>query len=104
MKFTKSFYIKLVILMLPVLGLFLWPILQSRFNSIGGGGYDLTNLYAGTFILIYIIIWNVLILISLIINFYKKKSVHLNEDKSLVIFGLSLFTLSLIILTNTWFN
>ena len=89
-------------LILPVVGLFLWPLLQSRSNSIGGGGYDLTNLYAGIFILIFIIVWNILIFISLVVNNYKKNLIYLSEDKSLIIFGLSLFTLSFIILVNTW--
>lgn len=104
MKFTKSFYIKLTLLILPVIGLFLWPILESHSSSIGGGSYDLTNLYAGIFILMVIIMWIIAIIISLIINSYKKNSVYSSEDKMLIIFGLALFTLSFVILSNTWFH
>lgn len=104
MKFTKSFYIKLSLLILPVIGLFLWPILESHSSSIGGGSYDLTDLYAGIFILMVIIIWLISIIIILIINIYKKNTVHSSEDKMLIIFGLALFSLSFIILSNTWFH
>lgn len=86
MKFTKSFYIKLTLLILPVIGLFLWPILESHSSSIGGGSYDLTNLYAGIFILMVIIIWIIAIIISLIINSYKKNAVYYSEDKMFIIF------------------
>lgn len=104
MKFTKLFYIKLTLLILPVIGLFLWPILENHSSSIGGGSYDLTDLYAGIFILLVIIIWIIVIIISLIINSYKKNIIYSSEDKMLIIFGLALFTLSFIILSNTWFH
>ena len=104
MKFTRIFYIKLALLIFPTIGLFLWPILESQSNSIGGGSYDLTELYAGIFILVSIIIWIVAILISLFINNHRKNFIYLSEDKSLIVFGLLVFTLSFIILINTWFS
>jgi hypothetical protein len=104
MKFTKTFYIKLILLILPVVGLFLWPFLQSKSNSIGGGSYDLTKLYAGIYILIFTVFWIIAIFISLILNSYNKKKEQLSEDKSLIVFGLIVFTSSFIILANTWIS
>ena len=103
MKFSKSSWYKFGFLIAVILGLFCWPFMGNNSGSIGGGSYDLTDLYAGIFILITIIIWTIYILLCLIYFSVKKNSKLLKENRILLLTGISLFVVFYSILQATWF-
>lgn len=98
----KGFYIRLLLLIVPVSILIIIPFIENSSNSIGGGGYDLTDLFYGAFILIAIFIWIFFIVIHSIV--FRKKPDVINENSKLLIIGLVSFITALLILLNTWFE
>lgn len=104
MKLSTSFWIKLGLLITLIFGLICWPFVENVSNTTGGGSYDLTNLYAGIFILISIIIWTVLILISMAYYATKKNVLILKESQKLLLIGISVFIACFIVLQLTWFR
>ncbi|WP_101472541.1 hypothetical protein [Flavobacterium lindanitolerans] len=96
----KSFFIKLALLIVPILLISSVPLTKQSYQSIGGGGYDLTNLYCGFFILLAIIIW-ILFIIGHSIIFRKNRNT-LNDNLKLVGIGFGTFFIASLILFNTW--
>jgi len=100
----NSFYIKLVMLIIPVLVFLMMPYFDENTNSIGGGYYDITKLYAGIFILISITVWFLLIMANSAYFYYTKNKEGLNNNNPLLLIGIISFMISLAILTFTWFS
>lgn len=96
----KSFFIKLAFLILPILIIVSVPLTKESHQSIGGGGYDLTNLYCGFFILLAIITWILFILVHSII--FRKNRNILNDNLKLVGIGFGILCIAALILFNTW--
>jgi len=96
----KSFFIKLAFLILPILIIASVPLTKESHQSIGGGGYDLTNLYCGFFILLVIIAWILFILIHSVI--FRKNRNALNDNLKLVGIGFGILFIASLILFNTW--
>ena len=104
MKLKKLFYIKLLFLLVPVLGLFLWPTLESHQSSGGGGSYDLTKAYAGIFMLCYIAMFVAVIFLMLIILSFMSKPQNYKENGIILAIGVLLWISSFIILSETWLH
>ncbi|MEZ0006513.1 hypothetical protein ABH942_001883 [Flavobacterium sp. 28YEA47A] len=96
----KSFFIKLTFLVLPILIIASVPLTKERHQSIGGGGYDLTNLYCGFFILLAIITWILFIIIHSIV--FRKNRNTLNDNLKLIAIGFGILFIASLILFNTW--
>ncbi|TPD70479.1 hypothetical protein [Flavobacterium microcysteis] len=96
----KSFFVKLAFLILPILIIASIPLTKESHQSIGGGGYDLTNLYCGFFILLAIIAWILFILIHSVI--FRKNRNALNDNLKLVGIGFGILFIASLILFNTW--
>ena len=96
----KSFFIKLALLLVPILIIASAPLTKQSHQSIGGGGYDLTNLYSGFFILLAIIAWILFIIVHSII--FRKNSNILNDNLKLVGIGFGILFIASLLLFNTW--
>lgn len=90
-------------LIIPVALLLSMPAFDESANSIGGGNYSVTKLYAGIYILVAISIWFFIILFNSAYFYYKKNKEGLDNNNPLLLIGIVSFLLSLVILTFTWF-
>ncbi|MCY1228687.1 hypothetical protein D3C87_365350 [compost metagenome] len=97
---TKSFYVKLFLLIVPIIILASVPFIEGNTNSIGGGGYDLTDLFYGIYILIAIIAWIFFMIIHSLV--FRKKSDVVAENSKLIVTGIVVFIIACLILFNTW--
>lgn len=96
----KSFYVKLLLLIVPIVILASVPFMGENYPSIGGGGYDLTDLFYGIYILIAIIAWIFFMIIHSIV--FRKKPDVVKENSKLIILGIVVFIVACLILFNTW--
>ena len=102
MKYT--FYIKLALLIIPVLILILIPIMDQNSSSIGGGNYDISELYFGILILLAIAVWFFMIMINSAYFFYRKNKHGLKENNPLLVIGIASFLIFMILFMFTRFN
>lgn len=96
----KSFFIKLALLIIPILIFASVPFMGDNHPSIGGGSYDLTDLYSGFFILLTIIVWIFFIIAHSII--FRKNNLTVNDNMKLLAIGLGILIIACAILFNTW--
>ena len=102
MKYT--FYIKLALLIIPVLILILIPIMDQNSSSIGGGNYDISKLYFGILILLAIAVWFFMIMINSAYFFYRKNKRGLKENNPLLVIGIASFLIFMILFMFTRFS
>ena len=87
-------------MIVPIVILASVPFIEGNTNSIGGGGYDLTDLFYGIYILIAIIAWTFFIIIHSLV--FRKNSDVVKENLKLIITGIVVFIIACLILFNTW--
>jgi len=87
-------------LIVPIVILASVPFIEGNTNSIGGGVYDLTDLFYGIYILIAIIAWIFLMIIHSLV--FRKKSDVIAENSKLIVTGIVVFIIACLILFNTW--
>ena len=99
----NSFYVKLAMLVIPIALLLAMPVFDESANSVGGGNYSLTKLYAGIYILVAIAVWFFLIMFNSAYFYFTKNKEGLDNNNPLLLIGIVLFLASLLVLTFTWF-
>lgn len=100
--FRKSFYIKLAVLIVPVVIFFCIPFVEGNSGGVGGGGnYDLSGLFYGFLILATIITWIIFILIHSI--YYRHNQQNASDNKILLTVGIVSFIISYLIYHITFF-
>ena len=93
---TGKMIIKLAVLVVPAIILFCSLYIDNKGDGVGGGGYDLSELVYSGFFTLFVICWNVWVIVSLLMA-----KTALDKQNNMILLAIGVLAL---IGAAIWFN